>query len=101
MPIFYTANITVDPSKFPQNQDQGKEDIKTALKVESEKVFTLGQSIINNLAECFVTDAVPGILTRELLQSRDAGPPTLSTNIPIEEDEESTFDTANFVVNIL
>ena len=101
VPIFYTANITVDPSKFPQNQDQGKEDIKTALKVESEKVFTLGQSIINNLAECFVTDAVPGILTRVLLQSRDAGPPTLSTNIAIEEDEEPTFDTANFVVNIL
>ena len=101
VPIFYTANITVDPSKFPQNQEQGKEDIKDALKTESEKVFTLGQNIINNIAECFVTEAVNGILTRVLLQSRDSGPPTLAGNITIEEDEEPTFTKSNFVVNIL
>jgi len=100
VPIFYTVNITVDPSAFPQDQDEGKETIKTALKTESEKIFTLGKDIINNLAECFVTEAVKGILTRVLLQKRDSGPPTVSTNIVIDEDEEPTFDTADFVVNI-
>jgi len=100
VPIFYTANITVDPSAFPQDQDEGNETIKTALKVESEKIFTLGRDIINNLAECFVTEAVPGILTRVLLQKRDSGPPVSAANITIAEDEEPSFDTANFVVNI-
>jgi len=100
IPIFYTVNITIDQSKFPQNQDQGKTDIKNALKTESEKVFTLGQDIINSTAECFATDAVNGILTRTLLQKRDSGPPTVTTNIVIDEDEEPTFDVTNMAVNI-
>lgn len=100
IPVFYIYNLTVDPSKFPQDQDEGKATIKTAAKTESEVLFTLGKNIINHKVEGFADDAVAGILTIQVLQSRDAGPPTLTDNLVMAEDEEPTFDTGGMVVNI-
>ena len=97
--FFLIINITVNQS-FPSDQDKAETDIKDNVKLEAEKLFGIASNIVNHKIEGFVDDTASGVTVIEVLQSRDAGPPTVPTNIQLASKEKPSFLTANMTVNI-